>query len=59
MRAAGEVIRADILEESNGRSKGCGLVEYSTAEEAMRAVQILHDTELKGAHIHFINYSDN
>ena len=35
----------------NGRSKGCGLVEYATADEAALAVTKLHDTELAGRKI--------
>jgi RNA recognition motif-containing protein len=48
MRAAGEVTRADIMTGSDGRSKGCGIVEYSSAEEAQKAVLTLNDTELNG-----------
>lgn len=48
MRSAGNVIRADVLEEDNGRSKGCGLVEYATEDEAIKAVQTLHNTDMKG-----------
>ena len=34
--------------ESGGRSKGCGIVEYSTAEEAAQAILTLHDRMLGG-----------
>lgn len=37
--------------ESNGRSKGCGLVEYSTEGEARYAIRSLHDTEIDGRKI--------
>ena len=30
----------------DGRSKGCGIVEYQTVEEANRAIQQLSDTQL-------------
>lgn len=48
MRQAGEVVHAEVISESNGRSKGCGIVEYSTAEEAQEAISTLTDTEIKG-----------
>lgn len=35
----------------NGRSKGCGLVEFATPEEAQNAIQTLHDSELDGRKI--------
>ena len=38
MRTAGEVVRADVLTGHYGRSKGCGIVEYATVEEAAGAV---------------------
>jgi RNA recognition motif-containing protein len=37
-----------VLEEANGRSKGCGLVEFSTQEEADKAIAELNNTELEG-----------
>lgn len=49
MKSAGEVIHADVLEEGNsGRSKGCGVVEFASIEDANRAIQQLNNTELKG-----------
>ncbi|OWZ13208.1 RNA binding protein [Phytophthora megakarya] len=48
MKKAGTVVHADVLEESNGRSKGCGLVEYATQEEAAKAIAELNNTELEG-----------
>jgi len=48
-RGAGEVAHADVLfDAETGRSKGCGLVEFSSPGEAQRAVATLHQTELKG-----------
>ncbi|KAI8812370.1 hypothetical protein BJ742DRAFT_673974 [Cladochytrium replicatum] len=46
MRKAGEVVYADVLTQPSGRSKGCGVVEYSTPEEAQRAIRELNDTQL-------------
>lgn len=48
MRQAGDVIFAEVMNESDGRSKGCGIVEYATAEEAKEAIATLTDSELKG-----------
>ena len=42
------MLHADVLHGPDGRSKGCGLVEYSAPEEAQRAIQELNDTELMG-----------
>ncbi|CAI5711248.1 hypothetical protein KXD40_001512 [Peronospora effusa] len=48
MKNAGTVVHADVLEEPNGRSKGCGLVEYASQEEAAKAIAELNGTELEG-----------
>jgi len=45
MRKAGEVVYADVI-YYNGRSKGCGIVEYKTSEEAQNAIKTLNETEL-------------
>lgn len=46
-KGAGNVIRADVMEDhETGRSKGCGLVEFATKEEAARAIDMFNDTEL-------------
>lgn len=48
MIAAGNVVHSEVICEHNGRSKGCGIVEYATAEEAQKAIETLTQTELKG-----------
>lgn len=48
MREAGEVVHAEIIREHNGRSKGCGIVEFASEEDAQNAINTLTDTELKG-----------
>lgn len=48
MRDAGNVINSEVMTQDDGRSKGCGIVEYSTPEEAKVACEIMSDTELKG-----------
>lgn len=45
----GSVVRADVIHEAaTGRSKGCGIVEMATAEQALDCIQRLNDTELMG-----------
>ena len=48
MREAGEVVRVDIFTNDQGRSKGCGVVEFRTKESCRRAIETLNDTELDG-----------
>lgn len=48
MIAAGNVVHSEVICEHNGRSKGCGVVEYATVEEAQKAIETLTQTELKG-----------
>jgi len=48
MRSEGDVVYAEVMSEPDGRSKGCGIVEYATPEEAQSAIANLTDTELKG-----------
>ena len=43
-----QVVRADVMRDASGRSKGCGIVEYRTPVEAQQAINTLLDTELKG-----------
>lgn len=52
MKSTGlEVVRATVLTTADGRSKGCGLAEFATAEEAAEAVRTLTDTEMFGRQI--------
>ncbi|CDI76147.1 Gbp1p protein, putative [Eimeria acervulina] len=46
MSQAGEVVRADVFEDYQGRSKGCGIVVYKNEEAAQRAIKELTDTVL-------------
>jgi len=48
MRSAGEVLFADVLLLPNGMSKGCGIVEYATREQAQAAVNTLSNQNLMG-----------
>lgn len=49
----GRVRFADVLREAGpgSRSKGCGIVEFESAEEAAEAIQQLNDSELGGRKI--------
>ncbi|CDO54123.1 similar to Saccharomyces cerevisiae YNL004W HRB1 Poly(A+) RNA-binding protein [Geotrichum candidum] len=51
MRQAGNVVFADVLTLSNGKSKGCGIVEYSTREEAQKAIDKLTNLDFDGREI--------
>ena len=46
-----KVTRADVLQDAQGRSKGCGLVEFKTAAQARAAIQTLNNTDLDGRQI--------
>ena len=48
MKTVGDVVRADVICEHNGRSKGCGIVEFETEEGAQEAIETLTHTELRG-----------
>jgi RNA recognition motif-containing protein len=46
--SANSVIRADVITESTGRSKGCGVVEFASPELAQKAIQLLNNSVLRG-----------
>ena len=48
MRSAGNIDKADILTGEDGRSKGCGIVQYQDAGGARRAIQQLQNSILNG-----------
>ncbi|KAG8771082.1 hypothetical protein FRC16_006118, partial [Serendipita sp. 398] len=48
MRGAGEVLFAEVLVTPTGQSKGCGIVEFSTQEDAQRAIKELSETVFMG-----------
>lgn len=48
----GRVERTDIIVDNDGKSKGCGIVEYSNSKIAGKAIIELNGTELKGRTIH-------
>lgn len=47
----GHVLRADVLQFPDGRSKGCGIVEFGSVQEAATAMARLQNSELKGRKI--------
>ena len=46
--AAGNVVHARVMENRTGRSQGCGVVEFSSVQDAQNAIATLHDSELDG-----------
>ncbi|KAI0337219.1 RNA-binding domain-containing protein [Trametopsis cervina] len=48
MRGAGEVLFAEVLVTPTGVSKGCGIVEFASAEDAQRAVRELSEQAMLG-----------
>lgn len=48
MRSAGDVVHAEVMTMHDGRSKGCGIVEFSSADGAREAIATLNDSDLKG-----------
>lgn len=51
MKKAGTVTFVELFENPDGRSMGCGLVEYSTTEEAKKAIDTLNDSKVDGREI--------
>jgi len=46
-KKSGNVLFADIFLDDDGKSKGCGIVEFSTKDEAKQAIQNLNDTKIE------------
>jgi len=47
-KPCGNVVYADVLRDDSGRSKGCGIVEFESRAEAVKAIKELSDTKLDG-----------
>jgi len=45
---AGRVVYSEVYMEPNGRSKGCGVVEFADAESARRAIDMFHEKDFMG-----------
>eukprot|EP00501_MAST-03F_sp_TOSAG23-6_P001666 GSMAST32.ASY1.ANO1.1735.1 assembled CDS len=52
MRAAGDVVRADVFMYEDGRSTGGGVVEFSNGGDALAAIKLLDNTMLNDRSIH-------
>lgn len=52
MKTVGKVGRVNIFEDRNGRSKGCGVVEFDSKEDALKAIKELNETMLEGRPIY-------
>jgi len=50
-RQCGNIIRADILLDTTGRSKGQGTVLFETSNEAQKAINMFDNTEFQGRSI--------
>ncbi|KIM37052.1 hypothetical protein M413DRAFT_20390 [Hebeloma cylindrosporum] len=48
MRGAGEVLFAEVLVTPTGVSKGCGIVEFASQEDAQRAIRELSEQPMLG-----------
>jgi len=59
MRTAGEVAFVTILEDRNGQSKGCGVVEFETSEDAANAIDQLNNSEIMGREIYVREYEED
>ena len=46
-----DVVRANVMTTPDGRSKGCGIAEFASVEDARQAVTDLNETELFGRQI--------
>jgi RNA recognition motif-containing protein len=46
MKRIGDVAYAEIFKDSSNRSKGCGIVEFRSKEDALRAIEELNDSVL-------------
>jgi RNA recognition motif-containing protein len=50
-REAGHVIRADIKKDEKGKSRGCGVVEFDSHDDAQRAVSLMNGMRMEGREI--------
>lgn len=57
--ANGDVIKADVLRDAEGKSKLCGIVEFSNPRDALEACRILTDSMLRGFKIYVREYKED
>ena len=48
MRQAGDVVRVDIFQNDQGRSKGCGVVEFTNQQDCYRALTMFDQSQFSG-----------
>jgi RNA recognition motif-containing protein len=46
-RGAGKVIRADVAQEPGGKSRGFGIVQFATIEDAKKAIGKVNSTAIR------------
>lgn len=51
MKTAGNVAFVELFEDRNGKSLGCGLVEFTNEEDAKKAISTLNESNFKGRNI--------
>ena len=49
--AAGKVVKVNLIKDNQGRSKGFAIIEFSSSEEAEKAINELDGSNLKGRDI--------
>jgi len=50
-RESGHVVRADVKKDEKGKSRGCGVVEFESHDDAQRAVSMLNGMRMDGREI--------
>lgn len=43
---AGNIIKLDLFTDEQGKSRGCGIIQYSSRASALRAISMFHNFEL-------------
>lgn len=51
MSSVGNVAYADVMKNQEGKSKGCGIVEFTNAADATKAMETLQNSLLDGRNI--------
>ncbi|SAM02998.1 hypothetical protein [Absidia glauca] len=58
-RRAGKILRADVAQEADGRSRGFGTVLFATLEDGKKAIEMLNGFEYQGRQlrVHFDKFA--
>ncbi|OMJ79493.1 hypothetical protein SteCoe_20503 [Stentor coeruleus] len=43
---AGKILKIDLFIDEKAKSRGCGIIQYSTRKEAQNAIQLFHHKEI-------------